>query len=292
MAMSTRCSGEDNEAERCRKLVKESNELTAKMLLAHMLGPFKRVGYFLLRRQAKEFPARCDEMLERILMEHEERSASSAAYSFDCTNPDLMDILLRVSKDPEADIKVTRKNIKAFFLVRTSTTADAMAWTMAEILNHPEAVVKEALRLHPPVMAAPRVCREACRVGGFDIPKGVAVALNVYSITRDPDVWENPDEFSPERFLQGMVEKGFQANGFAAFGGGRRMCPGSNLAFTVICYAVAAMVQCFDWKVGNGEDGVRMEAGLGMTMSLAKPLVCLPLLQVCLDQFQMEASSL
>ncbi|CAI0418223.1 unnamed protein product [Linum tenue] len=330
MAMSTRCSGEDNEAERCRKLVKESNELTAKMLLAHMLGPFKRVGYFLLRRQAKEFPARCDEMLERILMEHEERSASSAAYSFDCTNPDLMDILLRVSKDPEADIKVTRKNIKAFFLdifiAGTSTTADAMAWTMAEILNHPaifkrvrqeihdltngsgnnrlveetdipnlhylQAVVKEALRLHPPVMAAPRVCREACRVGGFDIPKGVAVALNVYSITRDPDVWENPDEFSPERFLQGMVEKGFQANGFAAFGGGRRMCPGSNLAFTVICYAVAAMVQCFDWKVGNGEDGVRMEAGLGMTMSLAKPLVCLPLLQVCLDQFQMEASSL
>ncbi|CAI0418222.1 unnamed protein product [Linum tenue] len=292
MAMSTRCSGEDNEAERCRKLVKESNELTAKMLLAHMLGPFKRV--------------------------------------FDCTNPDLMDILLRVSKDPEADIKVTRKNIKAFFLdifiAGTSTTADAMAWTMAEILNHPaifkrvrqeihdltngsgnnrlveetdipnlhylQAVVKEALRLHPPVMAAPRVCREACRVGGFDIPKGVAVALNVYSITRDPDVWENPDEFSPERFLQGMVEKGFQANGFAAFGGGRRMCPGSNLAFTVICYAVAAMVQCFDWKVGNGEDGVRMEAGLGMTMSLAKPLVCLPLLQVCLDQFQMEASSL
>ncbi|CAL1375787.1 unnamed protein product [Linum trigynum] len=338
MAMSTRCSGEDNEAERCRKLVNESNELTAKMLLAHMLGPFKRVGYFLLRRQAKEFPARCDEMLERILMEHEERSASSAAYrsddddgpSFDCTNPDFMDILLRVSNDPEADIKVTRKNIKAFFLdifiAGTSTTADAMVWTMAEILNHPaifkrvrqeihdltngsgnnrlveetdipnlyylQAVVKEALRLHPPVMAVPRVCREACRVGGFDIPKGVAVALNVYSITRDPDVWENPDEFSPERFLQGKVEKGFQANGFATFGGGRRMCPGSNLAFTVICYAVAAMVQCFEWKFANGEEGVKMEAGLGMTMSLAKPLVCLPLLQVCFDQFHMEASSI
>ncbi|CAI0418212.1 unnamed protein product [Linum tenue] len=293
MAMSTRCSGEENEAERCRKLVKESNELTAKMLLAHMFGPFKRVGYFLLRRQ--------------------------------------MDILLRVSKDPDAEIKVTRKNIKAFFLeifiAGTGTTSDAIVWTMAELLNHPtifkrarqeirdliigsgnnnrlveetdipnlhylQAVVKEALRLHPPVIAAPRVCREACRVGGFDIPKGVAVALNVYSIARDPEVWANPDEFSPERFLQGKVEKGFQANGFAAFGGGRRMCPGSNLAFTVICYAVAAMVQCFDWKVADGEDGVRMEASLGMTMSLAKPLVCIPQLQVCFDQSQMEVSSL
>ncbi|CAI0418220.1 unnamed protein product [Linum tenue] len=340
MAMSTRCSGEENEAERCRKLVKESNELTAKMLLAHMLGPFKRVGYFLLRRQAKEVPARCDELLETILLEHEQRSAASAAAnkrdgddgpSLDCTNSDLMDILLRVSKDPDAEIKVTRKNIKAFFLeifiAGTGTTSDAIVWTMAELLNHPtifkrarqeirdliigsgnnnrlveetdipnlhylQAVVKEALRLHPPVISAPRVCREACRVGGFDIPKGVAVALNVYSIARDPEVWANPDDFFPERFLQSKVEKGFQANGFAAFGGGRRMCPGSNLAFTVICYAVAAMVQCFDWKVADGEDGVRMEASLGMTMSLAKPLVCIPQLQVCFDQSQMEVSSL
>ncbi|CAI0418217.1 unnamed protein product [Linum tenue] len=218
-------------------------------------------------------------------------------------------------------------HLQEIFIAGTGTTSDAIVWTMAELLNHPtifkrarqeirdliigsgnnnrlveetdipnlhylQAVVKEALRLHPPVIAAPRVCREACRVGGFDIPKGVAVALNVYSIARDPEVWANPDEFSPERFLQGKVEKGFQANGFAAFGGGRRMCPGSNLAFTVICYAVAAMVQCFDWKVADGEDGVRMEASLGMTMSLAKPLVCIPQLQVCFDQSQMEVSSL
>ncbi|CAI0418200.1 unnamed protein product [Linum tenue] len=331
MAMSMKCSEEDNEAKRYRTLVNATRDLTLKMLLTSMLGPFKKLGRFMLRKQATEVPARFDELLEGILKKHEERSGGGADDETNCD--DLMDILLRVSKDPNAEVNVTRKNIKAFFLdlflAGTGTTTDATVWVMAELINHPEvfkrvrkeihdligssnngrlveetdipnlpylqAVVKEAMRLHPPVVVVPRACRETCNVGGFDIPKGTAVAINVYSIMRDPAVWVNPDDYSPERFLKSSDDSGRRSHhgGFIPFGGGRRMCVGSAMALSVIHCAVAAMVHCYDWKLENGEESVNMETTLGFNMALAKPLVCLPKLVCAESVFQsVEVSSL
>ncbi|CAN1287138.1 Protein PAT1 homolog [Linum perenne] len=154
-------------------------------------------------------------------------------------------------------------------------------------LHYLEAVVKETLRLHPPAVIAPRECGEDCKIGGFDIPKGVAVAINVFSVMRDPEVWVDPNEFRPERFVHddGRVKgtvgagAGVGAAGFIPFGGGRRMCPGSAMALSLICCTVAAMVQCFDWELENGEDTVSMEATSGFNMSLAQPLLCLPVIR-------------
>ncbi|CAI0418202.1 unnamed protein product [Linum tenue] len=283
-----------------------------------MLGPFKKLGRFMLRKQATEVPARFDELLEGILKKHEERSGGGADDETNCD--DLMDILLRVSKDPNAE---------DLFLAGTGTTTDATVWVMAELINHPEvfkrvrkeihdligssnngrlveetdipnlpylqAVVKEAMRLHPPVVVVPRACRETCNVGGFDIPKGTAVAINVYSIMRDPAVWVNPDDYSPERFLKSSDDSGRRSHhgGFIPFGGGRRMCVGSAMALSVIHCAVAAMVHCYDWKLENGEESVNMETTLGFNMALAKPLVCLPKLVCAESVFQsVEVSSL
>ncbi|CAN1827672.1 Cytochrome P450 705A20 [Linum perenne] len=334
MAMRARCSTEcGNEAERCRELVKESLNLTAKMAVANMFGPLRNLVRLLFRKQAMDVPAQYDALLEGILKEHEARptrdAAAAAAVDDDDdgdgteTCEDLMDILLQVSNNANADIHITRRHIKAFFLdlfiAGTSTTADTMEWTMAELLNHPiifnkvreeinavtgkscrlveeadiaglhylEAVVKETLRLHPPAVIAPRECGEDCKIGGFDIPKGVAVAINVFSVMRDPEVWVDPNEFRPERFVHddGRVKgtvgagAGVGAAGFIPFGGGRRMCPGSAMALSLICCTVAAMVQCFDWELENGEDTVSMEATSGFNMSLAQPLLCLPVIR-------------
>ncbi|CAL1379721.1 unnamed protein product [Linum trigynum] len=326
MAMSARCSTESgNEAERCRALIKESLELTAKMALANLLGPLKKLGHLALRKQARDVPARYDELLEGILKEHEERRAADHDYVNGGREAcDLMDVLLEVSKNANAEMKITRGQIKAFFLdlfiAGTSTTADAMEWTMAELINHPdafrrireeinqqvgsrlveegdipglhylEAVVKETLRLHPPAILAPRASHEACRIGGFDIPKGVAVAINIFSIMRDPEMWINPDEFRPERFIeQDGFLRGGGINGFVPFGGGRRKCPGSNMAFALICPTIAAMVQCFDWELADGEEMVSMEACSGFTLKLGKPLVCHP--TTIFNPFPLQRSS-
>ncbi|VVA20420.1 PREDICTED: cytochrome P450 [Prunus dulcis] len=165
-----------------------------------------------------------------------------------------------------------------------------MQWTMAELINHPDifnkvrqeiksvvgnsrlvgetdipnlpylqAVVRESLRLYPPSPVVIRKCRQNCKIKGFDIPQGVMVAINVYAIMRDPEIWDSPNEFCPERFLASSNQvhdsveyndQGPQTNeqnfNYAPFGGGRRRCPGSAVALILVNTAIATMVQCFD----------------------------------------------
>ena len=61
---------------------------------------------------------------------------------------------------------------------------------------------------------------------------------------------------------------------FLPFGSGRRGCPGTSLALQVVHASLAAMIQCFEWRVEGGK--VDMEEGVGLTLPRARPLVCLP----------------
>ncbi|KAI9122079.1 hypothetical protein K1719_006768 [Acacia pycnantha] len=96
---------------------------------------------------------------------------------------------------------------------------------------------------------------------------------------RDPNHWKNPDEFSPERFMsedrngQSRLDVRGQHFQFVPFGSGRRGCPGTSLALQVVQINLAAMIQCFEWKV----DGtVSMEEKAGITAPRAHPLICVP----------------
>ena len=144
-------------------------------------------------------------------------------------------------------------------------------------LNYVQAIVKEALRLYPNAVFIPRVCHQDCKINGFDIPANTPVAVNVYSIARDPAVWENPLEFCPERFL-GSANKG-QNFDFIAFGGGRRTCPGKNLAYALMNTTIASIIQCLDLKaIGEGGNTAKigMEEAVSVSFSMASPLRCLP----------------
>ena len=183
-----------------------------------------------------------------------------------------------------------------------------MGWIIAELINHPnaynkvreeikyvvgnarlveeldvqslpylQAVVKEALRLHPPVPIVVRECRQDCKIKEFDIPEKTVVAINAYAINRDPEIWDNANDFWPERFLVSSKEK--DVMNYIPFGGGRRGCPGSKLALSLMHTTIAAIVQCFDWKVGGeGGDGkVNMEVGIGISLPMAQPFISLPI---------------
>jgi cytochrome P450 len=92
-------------------------------------------------------------------------------------------------------------------------------------LHYMRLVIKEALRLHPPLpLLLPRECRNACQVLGFDVPAGTIVLVNAWAIARDPKYWDMPEEFVPERFEDGKIDfKGTDLE-FIPFGAGRRMC--------------------------------------------------------------------
>lgn len=122
-------------------------------------------------------------------------------------------------------------------------------------------------------------------VGGYHIPKNTRLIVNTWAINRDPEYWENPLEFIPERFLteeeEGNTKSQLDVRGqhyhFLPFGTGRRGCPGTSLALQVVQISLASMIQCFEWKVSGGEvSKVDMEEAPGITLPRANPLVCVP----------------
>ncbi|KAK3035143.1 hypothetical protein RJ639_032816 [Escallonia herrerae] len=265
MTMSTLFSGSSDDSKKIKKFTDGIVKAAAKLSLGEMKAALLQY----------------DELVERILIEHEENRHKGVKW-----RKDMMDILLEICEDDTAEVKLTRSNIKALllniFIAGTETTGVALQWTLAEIINHPDifnklreeintvigcqrlieesdvpnlhylhAVVKEGLRLHPPSPLILRKNKDDCKVSGYDVLANSRMIVNAYAVMRDPDSWEEPSEFKPERFLASAREKhGLQ---FVAFGSGRRACPGATLALTLMPVIIGSLVQCFDYgrRVGR-----------------------------------------
>ncbi|KAG7582641.1 Cytochrome P450 superfamily [Arabidopsis suecica] len=299
MSMGRSFSEESGEAERVRGLVTELDGLTKKVLLVNILRwPLEKLGISLFKKEIMYVSNSFDELLERILVEHEEKPDK---HQF----TDLMDVLLEAYADENAEHKITRNHIKSLFvelfLGGTDTSAQTIQWIMAEIINNPnilerlreeidsvlgktrliqetdlpnlpdlQSVVKEGLRLHPPLPLMVRTFQRSCDMKGFYIPEKTTLVVNAYAVMRDPTSWEDPDEFKPERFLRQEEER--RGLNHIAFGSGRRGCPGSNLATIIIGTAVGTMVQCFDLSIKG--DKVKMDEAGGLNLTMAHPLEC------------------
>ena len=111
-------------------------------------------------------------------------------------------------------------------------------------------VVKESMRLHPPGWMFFRKSAEEVELDDYIIPKETDVMINVYNLHRDPKIWEQADEFIPERFEQ---ERDFPEHAFIPFGTGVRFCIGRNLALQEIVYILAYLYKNYKVNVQNVE---------------------------------------
>ncbi|EEF29984.1 cytochrome P450, putative [Ricinus communis] len=127
-----------------------------------------------------------------------------------------------------------------------------------------------------------RESTETCAINGYEIPARTRLFVNVWALGRDPNHWDNPLEFSPERFMnaesntKSQLDVKGQHFHLLPFGSGRRGCPGTSLALQMVQSSLVAMIQCFEWKVNGGNGTVDMEEGPGLTLSRANPLICVP----------------
>ncbi|XP_039167213.1 flavonoid 3'-monooxygenase CYP75B137-like [Eucalyptus grandis] len=145
-------------------------------------------------------------------------------------------------------------------------------------LKYLDAVIKEAFRLHPALpLLVPRTPNASCVVGGYMIPKGSNVFLNMGSIHRDPKIWDEPLEFRPERFLEGPSKYDFSGNNFAymPFGSGRRICAGLALAERMLPYVLASLLHSFKWEIPPGSELDLLDK-FGIVVKKMKPLVAIP----------------
>nr|BCK60970.1 cytochrome P450 [Scoparia dulcis] len=227
----------------------------------------------------------------------------------------MRDILIEMYRgDKTAATTIEDKDeIKALLLdvlaAGVETLATALGWTMAELIRHPvvmrklqdevrgilgrkqditkedmekmhylKAVIKEIFRCHPPIPAYLRESREDVNLKGYDIPSGTLVIINVWAINHDPNYWDEPEKFKPERFLRSPTDfKGFDFQ-FLPFGAGRRICPGISFSTTTIERVLANLMHKFDWGLPNGAEGkdLDMSERSGLTVALKNPLIVVP----------------
>ncbi|OWM66570.1 hypothetical protein CDL15_Pgr013787 [Punica granatum] len=261
-------------------------------------------------KRMKALSKKFDKFLEHVLDEHDERRRGVEGY----VAKDMVDVLLQLADDPNLEVKLERHGVKAFtqdlIAGGTESSAVTVEWAISELLRKPEvfkrateeldrvigrerwieekdivnlpyidAICKETMRLHPVApMLVPRQCREDCKIGNYDIPKGTRVLVSVWSIGRDPEIWGDPDEFRPERFLGKVIDVKGQDFELLPFGSGRRMCPGYTLGLKVIQASLANLLHGFDWKLPKETrpEDLDMEEIFGLSTPRKVPLVTVP----------------
>ena len=113
-------------------------------------------------------------------------------------------------------------------------------------MPYTEAFTMEVLRIRPAVpYGVPHAVTEDVEFRGFLIPKGTAVYSSIYSTHHDPDVWGDPENFRPERFLSSDGSKVEKHESFLGFSTGKRICPGEILARDQLFLFITTLAQTF-----------------------------------------------
>ncbi|KAL4560043.1 hypothetical protein LXL04_032191 [Taraxacum kok-saghyz] len=258
-----------------------------------------------LEGNAKKIAKEIDEFLEDIIEEH---LVKKKCVGDENEVQDLVDILLDVQRDNAMDFHIHRDTLKALilnmFAAGTDTTSTSLQWTISELIKHPKvmkklqqevtqtakgrsmiveedlekmhylkAVIKESLRLHPPVpLLVPRISMEDVKLNGYDIPKGTQVIINAWAIGRDPEIWEESEEFRPERFLNNSIDYNGVSFEWLPFGGGRRKCPGIPFGVVLMELALANLVYNFDFMLPENEE-LDMSEKYGIILHMKSPLM-------------------
>ncbi|OWM89327.1 licodione synthase-like [Punica granatum] len=322
MMLSIRCSGTDSQADACRSVIREVTEIFGAFNVSDFIWFCKNMDFQGFRKKFEDIHRRYDSILENIIETREQsrkKKRKEGGLGQEEKIKDFLDMMLDVFEDPNSEMKLTRNNIKAlvldFFTAATDTTAIALEWSLAELMNHPavlekakqeikkavgttrllqesdipnlpyiQAIIKETFRLHPPIPMVSRKSIEEAVIEGYRIPAHSLLFINIWAIGRDPKVWDRPMEYEPERFLGKSESEAMDIKGhnyeLLPFGSGRRGCPGISLAMLELPVTLGAMIQCFDWKACSPKGEILQKADMserpGLTAPRAYDLICLP----------------
>jgi cytochrome P450 family 135 len=217
----------------------------------------KRNGRFSpWRRFRQELLHPADDVLLDEIRAH--RAASDVA-----ERDDILSLLLTARDEDGQGLTDSelRDELMTLLLAGHETTATALSWTLERLIRHPgvlsrlteelragegddylDAVIKESLRLRPVVPAVARYLTEPTELGGRVLPAGVHITPSIYLTHYNPDIYEEPRAFRPERFLDrpaGTYE-------WIPFGGGTRRCLGATFALFEMKIVLAEVLRRFD----------------------------------------------
>jgi cytochrome P450 len=149
-------------------------------------------------------------------------------------------------------------------------------------LPYLKAVVKETMRLQPTApLLIPRETTKECCVGGYEIPAKTLVYVSAWAVGRDPEAWENPYEFNPDRFVGSSIDLKGNDYELIPFGAGRRICPGIFIALATVELSLANLLHKFDWEMPSGVEDIDMDDVLPGLVPHMRDALCLVPKFVC-----------
>ncbi|KAF8070824.1 hypothetical protein N665_1130s0001 [Sinapis alba] len=280
----------EEEANLFKKLVADVNDCSGARHPGDYL-PFLKIFGRSFEKKVKAVGEAMDEILQRLLDECRRDKEGNTMVNH---------LLSLQEQEPEYYTDVTIKGLMLGMMIAgTDTSAVTLEWAMACLLSHPKSmekakqeidekigqdrlidepdlvnlpylqnIVSETYRLYPAApLLVPRSPTEDIKVGEYDVPRGTMVMVNAWAIHRDPNLWNEPEKFKPERFSDG----GEDVHKLMPFGNGRRACPGAGLGQRIVTLALGSLIQCFDWEKVNGEK-IDMTETPGMAMRKKEPL--------------------
>ncbi|KAJ3699917.1 hypothetical protein LUZ61_003622 [Rhynchospora tenuis] len=260
-----------------QEVVEESFGLVGQFSIGDVFPSFSWLeGLIGLGRRATRTKKKWDLFFEEVIQAHVERNKGEDNF---------VDILLSLKND--SSVNLTMNQMKGLllnaFAAGIDTTYITIDWAMCELMKNPtimkklqeevrgmvkngdmvrsedlnqmgylRAVIKETLRLHPPIPVLPRESMEECEINGFTIPKGTKILINAWAIGREAKSWEVPEEFMPERFIGSQLDYSGNNFQYIPFGAGRRICPGIAFGSATAELALANMIHHFDWELPSG----------------------------------------
>jgi len=185
---------------------------------------------------------------------------------------------------------VIRDQMLTMLIAGHDTSTALLAWTFALLGQHPDIharlvqevdtqeksalldqVIKESLRLYPPIHIGNRHVASELEFSEGTIPSGERVFYSIYLTHRDPKIWENADEFCPDRHTHGRKTPPFS---YVPFGGGPRACLGAAFGQEEARIVLARLLQTHQFEFSNHKIhphmGATLEPRPGVRMKVIK----------------------
>ncbi|KAE8679563.1 Cytochrome P450 78A6 [Hibiscus syriacus] len=260
----------DNETEELQELVDEGYDLLGTLNWSDHLPWLADFDPQKIRVRCSNVVPKVNRFVARIISEHRAKTNGETQ--------DFVDVLLSLQgtdKLSDSDMIAVLVHDELNKVVGRSRAVEESDVTNMIYLP---AVIKEVLRLHPPgpLLSWARLAITDVTINGYDVPKGTMAMVNMWAISRDPQEWEDPLEFIPDRFVTKEGEVEFSVLGsdlrLAPFGSGRRSCPGKNLGLTTVSFWVATLMHEFEW-LPSDQNTLDLSEVLRLSCEMAHPLM-------------------